>query len=125
LIYHTVPAERTTHRYFLRRCLAEGRSKAVVRFIAGANSLGIEMSYLSTTIPASLGRALVGVARRRRGSAGSLVATLTGVGATVGGYAMARTRLAAKRHRGADAPPAIAAPQALTASDSETLGRSR
>ena len=48
---HYVPPARTTWRYFLRRCYAEGRSKAVVATLAGSQrGLEAERSYLRSTV---------------------------------------------------------------------------
>jgi len=51
-VVHTVPGDRSTWRYFVRRCLGEGRSKSTVSRLAGSNDgLASERSYLTRTIP--------------------------------------------------------------------------
>jgi GT2 family glycosyltransferase len=86
VVWHRVPATRSTWRYFRSRCVAEGRSKArVARSVGQAAALSSERDYLRRALP----RALVGDVRttlagdaaglRRAGAvvAGTL---LTGVG---------------------------------------------
>jgi GT2 family glycosyltransferase len=52
-VAHKVPARRATWRYFLSRCYAEGRSKAVVAQVAGASSaLSTERGYAARVLPA-------------------------------------------------------------------------
>jgi GT2 family glycosyltransferase len=50
IVYHHVPRARQTLGYFLRRCYAEGVSKARVRRLAGASSLGVESRYVTHTL---------------------------------------------------------------------------
>jgi GT2 family glycosyltransferase len=85
-VRHLVPTERATWRYFRRRCYSEGRSKAVVTRLAGAESgLSAERAYTRSTLPR-------GVARELRGSftdpAGLLRAAtiVAGLAITAGGY---------------------------------------
>lgn len=59
-VWHRVPRSRATWSYFLRRCLAEGRSKAVVAHLAGsAPALASERRYVRSVLPRGFGRALV------------------------------------------------------------------
>jgi len=54
-----VPGDRTTLRYFVRRCTAEGRSKARVAGAVGrADALASESDYVSVTLPRGIGREL-------------------------------------------------------------------
>ena len=56
---HKVPPQRVTWKYFLRRCYAEGWSKAHVAFIAQASgSLSSERVYITRTVPLAALRAL-------------------------------------------------------------------
>ncbi|MGZ6869898.1 MAG: glycosyltransferase family 2 protein [Frankiaceae bacterium] len=56
---HAAPADRLTRRYFRRRCAAEGRSKAVVSALAGADAaLSSEQAYVRRTLPAGVLRGL-------------------------------------------------------------------
>jgi GT2 family glycosyltransferase len=52
IVHHSVPAERLTLRYFLRRCYAEGLSKALVSALAGrTDGLASERAYATRTLP--------------------------------------------------------------------------
>ncbi|HEY0520652.1 MAG TPA: glycosyltransferase [Ilumatobacteraceae bacterium] len=60
VVHHHVPADRTTIRYFLRRCYAEGLSKAVVSSFAGrSDGLESERAYVSHALPTAVRAALV------------------------------------------------------------------
>ena len=64
VVEHDVPAERSTFRFLLRRCYAEGRGKVqMARLLDGARTLGAERSYLSRTLPRAVLRDLSGAAR--------------------------------------------------------------
>ena len=64
VVEHDVPAERSTFRFLLRRCYAEGRGKVqMARLLHGSRSLGTERSYLSRTLPRAVLRDLTGVVR--------------------------------------------------------------
>ncbi|HEU0317998.1 MAG TPA: glycosyltransferase, partial [Solirubrobacteraceae bacterium] len=65
IVRHTVPASRGRVRYFLRRCYAEGLSKAeVVRSVGGGDGLGTERTYVSSVLRSGI---LAGLGRARRG----------------------------------------------------------
>ncbi len=90
-VHHTVPADRGTWRYFRRRCLAEGRSKAQVTRLAGAGAgLAAERRYTAHVLPAGIvSRVRKAVASQRLaplGAAGAIVMGLsfTGIGYLVG-----------------------------------------
>src|SRR5206468_1110027 len=58
-VRHQVPPIRGSLRYFLRRCLAEGRSKAQVTAMVGKSAgLESERAYVSRTIPIAIFRGL-------------------------------------------------------------------
>lgn len=62
IVHHSVPAERLTLRYFLRRCYAEGLSKALVSALAGrSDGLASERAYVTRTLPGAVGRSLAQV----------------------------------------------------------------
>ncbi len=93
---HVVPASRTTVRYFLSRCFAEGLSKAIVaRSVGTASGLSTERAYTLRTLPTGVLAGLrdgiggdgAGVAR-----AGAIAA---GFATTAAGYAVGRLRPAA------------------------------
>jgi O-antigen biosynthesis protein len=86
VVWHRVPATRSTWKYFRSRCVAEGRSKArVVRSVGQAAALASERDYLRRALPRALAAdvrtTLAGDAAGLR-RAGAIVAgtLLTGVG---------------------------------------------
>jgi len=86
-VRHTVSPERTSLRYFLSRCHAEGRSKAIVtRLVGPADGLRAERTYVRRTLAAMIMHGLWRAIRRRRGF-GRPVAALLGLAATTAGYA--------------------------------------
>lgn len=59
VIDHPVPVQRTTFRYFLRRCYHEGRSKVGIAYSNGTKeSLVSERDYLRRTVPRAALRGL-------------------------------------------------------------------
>jgi hypothetical protein len=88
---HSVPAERLTVRYFLRRCWHEGRSKAYVVRLAGADAgLSAERRQAAAVIPATL------LADLRASISGDglafarVAAAAAGLAATAAGYLAGR-----------------------------------
>ncbi len=56
-VWHRVPDDRASWSYFVRRCRAEGRSKAGVAARTGQDSaLASERSYVARTLPAAMAR---------------------------------------------------------------------
>lgn len=54
-VAHRVPANRATWRYFLQRCAAEGRSKALVSEMVGVqDALASERRYVTRTLPVGM-----------------------------------------------------------------------
>jgi hypothetical protein len=83
VIRHEVPVGRTTFRFFLRRCYAEGRGKVqMAGLLDDTQDLGTEHAYLRHTVPRAVTRGLADAGRGRGVShalrAGSVLA---GVGA--------------------------------------------
>lgn len=77
-VTHAVPADRASLRYFTRRCFQEGRSKAILTRMSGADSaLASERNYATSVLPAGL--------RRYRISAAA-VALAVGFGMTATGF---------------------------------------
>lgn len=68
LVEHYVPAHRTTLRYVLTRCWAEGAGKAQLRALAADRSraLADEKIYLSKAIPRAFGAGVLQSLRLRR-----------------------------------------------------------
>jgi GT2 family glycosyltransferase len=66
LIDHEVPTDRTTFRFLLRRCYAEGRGKVqMARFLPRSQDLGTERDYVRRTLPRAVARSLVAAGRGR------------------------------------------------------------
>jgi GT2 family glycosyltransferase len=87
IVRHSVPAGRATLEYFLRRCYAEGLSKAVVSALAGrTDGLASERTYVTVTLPRAVRNALLETVRgpaRRDGlrRAAAVIAGLVSAGA--------------------------------------------
>lgn len=85
-VHHRVPAVRAQWRYFQARCWSEGRSKALVAQLVGAqDALGTERAYTFKTLPAGvwrglrdlvLGRELAGLQRAAAIAAGLALTAL-------------------------------------------------
>ena len=88
VVYHYVDQSRTTWRYFLGRCRAEGCSKARVSRLSGASAaLSSERSYVTRTITRAGRRELSGFFRRgRKDSMMRLVALSLGTLSATAGY---------------------------------------
>jgi len=67
VVRHLVPRERSTWRYFLRRCYGEGTSKALIARLAGrGRGLSSERAYAARALPSGLAREIRGAVRDRR-----------------------------------------------------------
>jgi GT2 family glycosyltransferase len=87
-VRHHVPETRTTVRYFMRRCFAEGVSKALVaRSVGSRAALESERAYVTRTLPIGFGRNL---AARRPGALARAGLIVAGCAATGTGYAVGR-----------------------------------
>ena len=91
IVHHYVAAERATVSYFLRRCYAEGISKAVVAQRAGSEqALSSERRYVLSTLP---GGVVEGLRAGLRGDLGGLARSAmicVGLVATTVGYLVGR-----------------------------------
>ncbi|GAB23453.1 putative glycosyltransferase [Gordonia polyisoprenivorans NBRC 16320 = JCM 10675] len=88
---HSVTESRATLRYFFRRCLHEGRSKAVLRRMAGTNdAFSAETSYVLRTIPTGILRYLGQLLRGDLGALARLLVMVLGVAVTAAGTVSAR-----------------------------------
>lgn len=112
-VRHFVTTERATWSYFRRRCYSEGRSKAVVTRLAGAESgLSAERAYTRSALPRGVAREL----RRSVADPAGLLRAATivaGLAITAGGYLSGRTRQLA------DIRPGVAPMRALAATSLE------
>jgi hypothetical protein len=97
-VRHHVPGERTSWRYFWRRCWAEGGSKAAVaRLVGPQRALAAERRYVRRVLPTAIGRAAVTAWRNRdptRAMAAAAVTAATLV--TAAGYLTAMVRARAE-----------------------------
>jgi len=90
-VRHHVPAERTSWRYFASRCWAEGRSKAIVARLAGAErGLSSERDYVRRTLPAAVMRGVGDALRGDASGLGRAGAVVAGLLLTGAGYARGR-----------------------------------
>lgn len=90
---HGVSPDRVTRAYFRRRCRAEGRSKAVVSRLAGADSaLESERTYVSRTLPRGILRGLGRLLRGDRAGGAQAWTILEGTALTAASYALARVK---------------------------------
>lgn len=86
-IHHRVPAARTTWRYFVDRCRAEGNSKAsVVGLVGSEDGLSSERSYVTSVLPRAVGQAVLGLPRHPLRSLGTALAVLVGLAVTGAGF---------------------------------------
>jgi GT2 family glycosyltransferase len=102
VVDHTVPADRSTLRYFVSRCYAEGVSKAQVSSMVGSeDALATERSYVSRTLPVGFLRGLGDLLRGRPAGVARSLAIVAGLFVTTAGY----VRGLAAVHRPAGADP--------------------
>lgn len=87
-VAHNVPASRSRWRYFVTRCYAEGRSKAMVaRLVGSPRALSTESRYSTRVLPAGFFRGMRdAVVRADRSGAGRAAAIVVGFGATALGF---------------------------------------
>lgn len=100
---HLVPPARAELRYFLSRCRGEGRSKAVLAGLVGAQSgLEAERAYTRRTLPRGVLRGLRDATRGDGGGLGRAAAIVAGLLTTTAGYLSAggeRRKLARRRRK--------------------------
>jgi GT2 family glycosyltransferase len=100
VVDHAVTAERLRPSYFVRRCWAEGASKAVVARLAGEGAaLSSERRYTTRTLTTGLLAGLRDGLSGDRSGLARAAAILIGFGVTVAGYLVGRAR----RPRGTEA----------------------
>jgi len=91
---HYVPRARTTWRYFRDRCVAEGRSKAMVADAAGTrDGLSSERRYVLRVLPGGVLRGLGDAARGDTAGLQRAGAIVAGVTLTAAGYLIGRREL--------------------------------
>ena len=104
---HHISPERTTWRYFVSRCWAEGASKALVAaHVGGTDGLSSERSYVGRTLPLGV---LAGLRATRRGDPHGVArsaAIVAGLGVTTAGFIIGRlASRSVRRPPGDDATP--------------------
>lgn len=93
-VLHTVPAGRSTLRYFVTRCWGEGRSKAQLTQLVGASDgLSSERQYVARTLPAAVVRGLGDAVRGDVRGLARAGATVLGLAATTVAYLRGRAAL--------------------------------
>jgi GT2 family glycosyltransferase len=91
VIWHRVRQDRATARYFLKRCFAEGMSKAAVsRRVGSAEGLAAERRHAFATLPAGIARGMAGLFGGDLAGAGRAAAIVGGLAAAVAGYPAGR-----------------------------------
>jgi GT2 family glycosyltransferase len=86
-VWHQVPSDRTTWRYFRTRCWAEGLSKALVRRSVGSDAaLASERAYVRRSLPSALRRELGTALRGDPAGLARTVAIVSGLAMTGAGY---------------------------------------
>jgi glycosyltransferase involved in cell wall biosynthesis/GT2 family glycosyltransferase len=94
-VEHVVPASRGKVRYFLDRCRAEGRSKAVLSGMVGSDDgLSSERTYVRRTLPLGFLRDLGDAAKGDAGGFGRAAMIFVGLAATTVDYLRVRTGVA-------------------------------
>ena len=94
-VEHVVPPARGKVRYFIDRCRAEGRSKAVLSGMVGtADGLSSERSYVRRTLPLGVLRDLGAVFKGDPGGLGRAAMIVVGLAATSVDYLRVRTGIA-------------------------------
>ena len=92
---HVVSPARGGLRYFLDRCRAEGRSKAVLTGMVGSeDGLSSERSYVRSTLPRGVFRELRGGLRGESGAFGRAAMIFVGLAATSVDYLRVRSGIA-------------------------------
>lgn len=101
-VSHLVPAARATTGYFLRRCYAEGLSKAAVSDLVGAeHALASERSYAVRTLGRGVLRDLGDTVRHRDpGPAARAAWIVAGLAVTTAGFIAGKVPAALQRRAG-------------------------
>lgn len=90
-VRHLVPAARGTLRYFVSRCRAEGRSKALLaRFVGSTDGLASEREYTARTLPRGVLRGLRDAARGDLHGLARAATIVAGLATTTLGYVSGR-----------------------------------
>lgn len=98
-VFHSVPTNRTSWRYFYSRCYVEGLAKAVVTWHVGTKgSLASERTYTLRTLPRGVVRGLADVLFRHDLAGFARVAAIVaGLAVTTAGYLVGKVTLQLSR----------------------------
>jgi cellulose synthase/poly-beta-1,6-N-acetylglucosamine synthase-like glycosyltransferase len=90
---HQVPAERTTLKYFLRRCYLEGQGKAVLASLNGVNeSTCAEREYARSVLPKGIVRGLGEMAHGEASGVVQSLVIIVGLSFAIIGFLASRAR---------------------------------
>jgi GT2 family glycosyltransferase/O-antigen/teichoic acid export membrane protein len=125
-IDHKVPPKRVTWNYFLRRCYAEGVSKAyLAKLNPSRQTLAPERRYVSRILPLGFIRGFRdAMLRCDRGGIGRAAAIVAGLAAAVAGYAVGHARILTLAGQGVDYQGQIDIPPAVPVATSATCNES-
>jgi glycosyltransferase involved in cell wall biosynthesis len=99
-VVHSVPPQRGSWRYFVRRCAVEGTAKAVLSDIAGADDgLSSERAYVRSVLPRAFARELAAGMRGHRGGFARASAITAGLAITAAAYGRGRLEQASPAGR--------------------------
>ncbi|AGB26975.1 glycosyl transferase (plasmid) [Mycobacterium sp. JS623] len=99
-VLHLVPPQRSTRKYFLRRCWQEGRGKAALVQLVGPDGIESERDYTTKVLPRGLRRELRTAFRSRDVAAlDRCGAIVIGFGTTAAGWVAEVAAIAASRAR--------------------------
>lgn len=99
-VAHCVSDERTTVGYFIRRCFAEGVSKAAVSALVGRrDALSTERRYVRHVLPSAVARDLAALAGRDAAGGTRVVAVVAGLVVTSAGFGIERVRAVLRSRR--------------------------
>ena len=121
LVYHHVPAQRGSWRYFFARCWAEGNSKATVSRLAGRQAgLASERTYTLRTLPRAVVRNMrESLQRRNRSGFERAGAVATGLWVTTAGYVYGALRGPARGQANGERPALMPNPAVEPFADSQ------
>jgi glycosyltransferase involved in cell wall biosynthesis len=113
IVDHSIGPERASIRYLLKRCFAEGVSKAVVAQLVGAaDASSAERRYVTRVLPRGIGAGLAQLARGDSAGGARAGTIVLGLFTTMFGYGLGRlrvhrlvTQIMTRRSRTADGEP--------------------
>jgi hypothetical protein len=98
VVHHHVPADRTTLRFFLRRCYLEGLGKAEMkRHLNEMSTLADEADYVRSVVPSGLRRRLRDIQQAPKRNGAQACAMIAGVGFAGAGFGLSLSALPAFR----------------------------